>query len=69
MSVTSLCIASGVPPTAVLRWISHLTEAGLLERVEDDTDRRRAFIQLTDRALDAMARYFNETAKGTAALT
>jgi len=69
VSVTSLCIASGVPPTTALRWIAQMTEAGLLERVEDDTDRRRAFIQLTDKAVDAMARYFNETAKGAASPT
>ncbi|MCP5395901.1 MAG: winged helix DNA-binding protein [Sphingomonadaceae bacterium] len=60
VSVTSLCIASGVPPTTALRWISQMTEAGLLDRVEDETDRRRAFIQLSDKAADAMARYFAE---------
>ena len=38
-----------------------MTDAGLLERVEDDTDRRRAFITLTDKAADAMARFFSET--------
>lgn len=58
VSVTSLCIASGVPPTTALRWIGQMTDAGLFERVEDDTDRRRAFIALTDHAADAMARYF-----------
>lgn len=58
VSVTSLCIASGVPPTTALRWIGQMTEAGLLQRVEDETDRRRAFITLTDKAADAMARYF-----------
>ena len=60
VSVTSLCIASGVPPTTALRWIALMTEAGQLERVEDESDRRRAFIALTDRAADAMARYFAE---------
>lgn len=60
VSVTSLCIASGVPPTTALRWIGQMTEAGLFQRVEDETDRRRAFIALTDRAADAMARYFAE---------
>lgn len=60
VSVTSLCIASGVPPTTALRWIAQMTEAGLLERVEDEADRRRAFIALTDRAAEAMARYFAE---------
>jgi hypothetical protein len=60
VSVTSLCIASGVPPTTALRWIGQMTDAGLLERVEDETDRRRAFIALTEKAADGMARYFAE---------
>jgi hypothetical protein len=60
VSVTSLCIASGVPPTTALRWIGQMTQAGLLERVEDDTDRRRAFIALSTPAADGMARYFAE---------
>jgi hypothetical protein len=68
VSVTSLCIASGVPPTTALRWIGQMTEAGLLERVEDEIDRRRAFIALTDKAADAMARYFAELGRGGARL-
>ena len=64
VSVTSVCIASGVPPTTALRWIGQMTEAGLLERVEDEADRRRAFVALTDRATDAMARYFAELGRG-----
>jgi DNA-binding MarR family transcriptional regulator len=68
VSVTSLCIASGVPPTTALRWIGQMTEAGLLERIEDDTDRRRAFIALTDRAADGMARYFAELGNGAGRL-
>jgi len=68
VSVTSLCIASGVPPTTALRWISQMSDAGLLERLEDETDRRRAFIQLTDRAVEAMARYFHELGKSAASM-
>ena len=60
VSVTSLCIASGVPPTTALRWIGQMTDAGLLQRVDDETDRRRAFITLTEKAADSMARYFAE---------
>lgn len=60
VSVTSLCIASSVPPTTALRWIGQMTEAGLLKRIEDESDRRRAFITLTDKAADAMAGYFAE---------
>ena len=59
VSVTSLCIAASVPPTTALRWISQLSHAGLFQRVEDQADRRRAFIELTDNAADAMARYFD----------
>lgn len=58
VSVTSLCIASGVPPTTALRWIAQMTEAGLLRREDDTHDRRRAFIALTDQAADGMARFF-----------
>ncbi|WP_095011535.1 MarR family transcriptional regulator [Tsuneonella mangrovi] len=68
VSVTSLCIASGVPPTTALRWIGMMSEAGLLVRVEDESDRRRAFIALSDSTADAMARYFAEIGKGAKAL-
>jgi hypothetical protein len=62
VSVTSLCIASGVPPTTALRWIGALVQADLFQRVCDETDRRRAFIELTDAAADRLARYFDEVA-------
>lgn len=58
VSVTSLCIASGVPPTTALRWIAQMTDQGLLVREEDLVDRRRAFVALSDTAVAAMARYF-----------
>ena len=64
VSVTSLCIASGVPPTTALRWIGQMVESGLLERTGDEADRRRAFIALSDRTADAMARYFAELEQG-----
>lgn len=58
--VTSLCIAAGVPATTALRWIKQLVDTGVFERVADPADKRRAFVALSDRSLDAMARYFNE---------
>lgn len=61
VSVTSLCIASGVPPTTALRWIGQMTEQGLLLREEDPVDRRRAYVGLTDSAVEAMACYFEAT--------
>lgn len=60
VSVSSLCIAAGVPATTGLRWIKQMTETGLFERVEDSSDKRRVFITLSDAAVDAMACYFSE---------
>lgn len=68
VSVTSLCIASGVPPTTALRWIGQLVAAGLIERTADDVDRRRAFIALSDKAQEAIARYFAEVGRSAARL-
>ncbi|MEP9368227.1 response regulator [Xanthobacter sp. VNH20] len=47
ISVTSLCIASGVPTTTALRRIEDLKEAGLLDRLPDPGDRRRVLVELT----------------------
>lgn len=63
VSVTSLCIASGIPSTTALRWIGILINAGLCERLEDDQDRRRVFIGLTDKGAQTAASYFNELGK------
>ena len=60
VSVTSLCIASGVPPTTALRWIAQMTDRGLLLREDDTRDRRRAYVALSDTAVEAMARYFED---------
>ena len=60
VSVSSLCIAAGVPPTTALRWVAQMVESGLLERMQDQEDKRRAFNALSDRSADAMARYFAE---------
>ena len=56
--VTSLCIAAGVPATTALRWIAQMVDAGLLVRIPDPHDRRRAHIALSDTTADAMASYF-----------
>lgn len=58
VSVTSLCIASRVPPSTALRWIGLMADQGLLLRIEDPLDRRRVFVSLSNDAKIAMARYF-----------
>lgn len=60
VSVTSLCIAAEVPATTALRWIKQLVESGVFVRVADPSDRRRAFIALSEPSIEAMARYFDE---------
>ena len=59
VSVTSLCIAAGVPATTALRWIGQMVDAGLLLRLADPADKRRVHIALADHTADAMARYFS----------
>ena len=58
VSVSSLCIAAAVPPTTALRWISAMTEAGMLIRRFDPNDGRRVFISLSDDANTRMQQYF-----------
>lgn len=58
VSVSSLCIAAGVPATTALRWLTQMVESGIFERVPDPADKRRAFIALSEKALRAMSGYF-----------
>jgi DNA-binding MarR family transcriptional regulator len=58
VSVSSLCIAAAVPPTTALRWITNMTEAGLLIRVQDPGDARRVFIELSPDARQQLETYF-----------
>lgn len=60
VSVTSLCIAAEVPATTALRWIKQLVDTGVFVRVADPSDRRRAFIALSEQSSHAMSRYFAE---------
>ena len=68
VSVTSLCIAAGVPATTALRWIGQMVDADLLVRVSDPHDGRRAYIALADQTADAMARYFAQVGAEDGAL-
>lgn len=60
VSVSSLCIASGVPPTTALRWIKVMTEEKIFERQADEKDGRRIFIELSDDAATAMINFFSK---------
>lgn len=58
VSISSACIASGVPHTTALRWISIMEKANLIEREVDERDSRRTFLNLTELAFDAITNYF-----------
>lgn len=47
VGITSAVIAGGSPATTGLRYVSLLIEGGLIVRIDDHTDGRRAFVQLT----------------------
>ncbi|MCW1429932.1 winged helix DNA-binding protein [Novosphingobium sp. JCM 18896] len=60
ISVTSACLASNVPLTTALRWITVLEGKGLVEREEDEMDARRTFLKLTRKARGLLRTYFVE---------
>jgi DNA-binding MarR family transcriptional regulator len=55
VSVSSACIAAGVPPTTGLRWLDRLQQRGLLTRTPDARDGRKVYIRLTAIALDRIS--------------
>ena len=57
ISVTSMCIGSGVAPTTALRYMTVLIDAGWLVREEDEIDNRRAFVKLSRSAKAHMDGY------------
>ncbi|MCW2242985.1 response regulator [Azospirillum canadense] len=57
ISVSSLCVASGVAQTTALRRITELNERGLVRRIADERDGRRVFVELTDEGIAALTGY------------
>ena len=57
VSVSSVCIAASVPMSTALRWVRHMTDAGLLSRWTDPRDRRRDLIALTEATAAQMRDY------------
>ena len=50
ISVSSVCIGTGGPPTTALRYINALVDLGLVARQSAVSDGRRVFLQLTAKA-------------------
>lgn len=53
-SVSSSCIASGIPPTTALRHLKLLTDRGWITKVRDPHDARRFFVEITPWGVDRM---------------
>jgi len=64
LTATSACMASGVPPTTALRWLTRLEEANLVVRSRDSRDARLSLLDLTDEGLARMAELMDLVARG-----
>ena len=66
VSVSSLCLASGIPQTTALRRIDEMVARGLANRIPDPKDRRRAFVELSDDARARLGRFLDSVSLGAA---
>jgi DNA-binding transcriptional ArsR family regulator len=63
VAISSLCIAAAVPMTTALRWIGVLAEGGLVVRVADPGDGRRAYVELAEATARALQSWLREARK------
>lgn len=59
ITIKQACIASGVPQTTALRWLTNLAQQCWLQRESDPSDARRGLLTPTSTAVSAMTRYFD----------
>lgn len=67
-TISDACVASGVPATTALRWISILESRNLVVRTRDPKDRRRTFLNLTTEGLRKMEDAFDAASASDARL-
>ncbi len=60
-TVSSLCLASGVPATTALRWMQLLVSSEYITRVPDRTDRRRFYVALAPGTVERMNQWIDAT--------
>ena len=60
ISVSSLCIAAGIPQTTALRRIADLENIGLVIRAKDPDDGRRIYVALTELGLKRFLGFLEE---------
>lgn len=60
ISITSACIAGGIPATTGLRWLGLLEKEGLLVRETSGDDARVTWVRLSEQGMDAVRGYIAE---------
>ncbi len=58
VSVSSVCLASGVPQTTALRYLKQMTARGMIVRCADPRDHRRVFVELAPEVSISLRNYF-----------
>lgn len=58
VSISSLCLASRVPPTTALVRVRTMAHSGLIRRERDRRDARRHWASLTPTSIEMLGRYF-----------
>jgi DNA-binding MarR family transcriptional regulator len=60
VNVSRLCLATAVPATTALRWISMLESYGLIARAGDSIDPRRDTVSISSHAKDSIRSHFEQ---------
>lgn len=58
LTISKVCVGTGLPATTTLRWLKILENEGLLQRRQDVFDGRRVFVSPTLHALEALDALF-----------
>lgn len=66
MYLTSLCVGPSMPMSSALRRVEHLIAIGLVQRRDDQADRRRVIVSLTDAGLERLSAYFEQAERALA---
>lgn len=63
-SISSLCVATGLPSMTVIRWVDAMSTHGLVRRGRSAEDARRSHVELSPEAHEKMRRYIRDAITG-----
>lgn len=61
LSVSSACIGSGAPMSTAMRLVRRFVDAGIVQKIPDEKDRRRDFLVLDDEMKQLMLEYLADS--------